>query len=230
MLKRVKLDVQPFEDATELPSEWLDENGCIYCNTISNNYNGYMRNWDEVFDSWYWHCKASNLDETLNRPEFAYATNAIHGLDIDIDIIIEDACCDLYDEAIEDISDVTYNKLAAAIKEFNENSGVGTTYTADFTQKVRIPWQKYDEYTHTKISTDLAMNKYGYDNSCQCPNCGKFFDFEGYLHKHDIQCYGEDEEARIKCPKCDVYFTVYLSNIAYTYRVNKDPDVKIDNE
>ncbi|WP_319568232.1 hypothetical protein [Cohaesibacter marisflavi] len=81
-------------------------------------------------DSYLQHCE----DEGIEPQEFVFATTTSH-IHIGIDEILERACEELYEGAIDDV--VGYQDLYKAIKAFNE-AQTAVTYNCDVTRKIRV--------------------------------------------------------------------------------------------
>ena len=67
-------------------------------------------------------------------------------MSIDATDIIENATEDLYEDAIDSISDKARKELQEYLDNWCKACGVGTTYYESHKYKVRIPWESVDDY------------------------------------------------------------------------------------
>lgn len=90
----------------------------------------------------YYHDMQSYLDfcadDGIKPAEYVFATTTAH-IHLDIDNVLENACSDLYEDAIEDV--VGYDELLTAINTFNAaQTAVG--YWMDVSRKIKVPKQE----------------------------------------------------------------------------------------
>lgn len=129
---------QALIDAPFAPPEVLEKSYFFYSDAFGYN-EGYFDDWDEFFDYWYENGEV-NGDE---RPKFVWATEPVE-MRIDAHDIISNATEDLYEDAIDNISDSAIKKLQNFLDNWCKTCGVNTTYY-ESKYKVKIPWEKYHE-------------------------------------------------------------------------------------
>ena len=89
----------------------------------------------EDFEDWL-HDENFQLDEVILLK--VYGTQTID-LQIDASSVIEDACSDLHEDAMDNISDEDQKELQTLLDKWCENNKAGTTtYYADFTTRVNL--------------------------------------------------------------------------------------------
>lgn len=123
-----------FQNAPIAPKEIEDNMECFYSEHYSSN-EGYFFDWDEFFDDWF-----ENHNEDDIRPEYVWITEPVE-MSIDAANIIETATDDLYEDAADNISDVSRKELQDFLDNWCKHCGVGTTYYECHKYKVRIPWE-----------------------------------------------------------------------------------------
>lgn len=135
--RRQKLK-EELDNAPIAPKEIEDSMECFYSDCYGYN-EGYFFGWDEFFDYWF------ENEPGIERPEFVWITEPVE-MSIDAMDIIENAIEDLYEDAIDSISDESRKELQEYLDSWCKTCGVGTTYYESHKYKVRIPWESADDY------------------------------------------------------------------------------------
>lgn len=132
----IKKRKQALIDAPFAPPEVLKNSQFFY----SDNYgysDGYFAEWDEFFEYW----RENGEIEGNEKPEFVWATEPVD-MSIDAYDIISNATEDLYEGAIDNISDAKIKELQDFLDSWCKTCGVGSTYY-ESKYKVKIPWEDY---------------------------------------------------------------------------------------
>lgn len=121
------LQAERLEKATKLES-W---NGWVYFEGLGHN-EGFFESLGELIKV------AANEDCEL--PDFVFVCHENPFSGVDIDDAIENATCDMYEDAADDLKGI--KELRAAVKEFNEKNASLMSYSIDYKRAVRVPKQQ----------------------------------------------------------------------------------------
>ena len=77
------------------------------------------------------------------RSSYVWGTREVE-MHIDAGNIVENATCDLYEDAGDNISDKAMIELQTFLNDWCAKCGVGKTYCESHRYKVRIPWEEYE--------------------------------------------------------------------------------------
>ena len=98
---------------------------------------GYFADWDSFFDAW--NNEEENKEE--NRPQYVWATTPIE-LSMDGSSIIENACEELWEGALDSISSKDIVEFENFIQNWCEKQTGATTYYVDYNIAIKIPWEE----------------------------------------------------------------------------------------
>lgn len=134
--ERKQREEKEFLEAELLPK---DKEKCYeyYYSSLYTKDNGLFDNWNDFFENWY-----NNHDDCEVRPEYVWVTDIIQ-MYMDAKEIVRYTTDDLYEDAIEDISDKDIRKLQEMLDKWVDNCGINRTYCESHRYKVKIPWEKY---------------------------------------------------------------------------------------
>lgn len=124
------------DNAPVAPKEVEDSCECFYSEYYSWN-EGYFTDWDEFFDDWH-----ENHNEEDDKPEYVWTTERVD-MHIDADDIIANATENLYEDAMDDISEEKCKELQNMLDKWCDTCGVRETYVKSNKYKVKIPWENY---------------------------------------------------------------------------------------
>lgn len=124
------------DNAQVAPKEVEDSCECFYSEYYSWN-EGYFTDWDEFFDDWH-----ENHNEEDDKPEYVWTTERVD-MHIDADDIIANATENLYEDAMDDISEEKCKELQNMLDKWCDTCGVRETYVKSNKYKVKIPWENY---------------------------------------------------------------------------------------
>lgn len=110
--------------------------GMLFSNDYGYN-EGYFTEWDEFFDNW--ECEHEEDDE---KPKYVWGTVS-GSLELNAEDILESACDDLHEEAINNLVDV--DEFEAFIKEWSKKQAGTETYWQSSKYLIEIPWEEYCE-------------------------------------------------------------------------------------
>lgn len=136
--KQEQIEQEVWDKAEELPEDLKDSYTFFYSEYYGWN-NGYFEDWDSFFDYW-----NDNYEETDERPEYVWVTEAV-SMQIDARDIVESATEEMYEDAMDNISDDAINNLQQFLNEWCRTCGVGDTYYESHKYKVKIPWEEYGD-------------------------------------------------------------------------------------
>ena len=111
-----------------------------------NHNDGFFSDWQEFFDAWHnfvWECKNDGLP-VPERPEYVWGTEKIE-MTLDAGGILENACEEMYDEAMLDISQDAIKEMQDYLNTWLYRYGL-TTYAETHKHVIRIPWEEDKEY------------------------------------------------------------------------------------
>ena len=131
---------QSLIDAPFAPPEVLEKSYFLYSENYGYN-DGYFSDWDDLFDYWYENVEIDGETNEDERPKFVWATEPVD-MGIDAYNIISNATEDLYEGAIDNISDAKIKELQDFLDSWCKTCGVGSTYYKS-KYKVKIPWEDY---------------------------------------------------------------------------------------
>lgn len=130
---------QRFNEAQLISIEEAGKYFYLYSEDISFNQ-GFFSNWDEFFEAWE---NESQLKK--NKPLYVYVTEP-EELHIDMTNVIENACEDLGDDAVDQIDWNAVKQLQQIVDNWcKKDSGVSKYYYPNYNYKVKIPWAAYNE-------------------------------------------------------------------------------------
>lgn len=135
--KQKRIEQELWDKAEELPEDLKEDYQYFYSDYYGWD-NGYFDDWDLFFD--YWH---ENYEEIEERPKYVWVTEKT-GMQIYAESIVENATEELYEDAIDDISDEALGELQQFLDEWCKTCGVGDTYYESHKYKVKIPWEDYN--------------------------------------------------------------------------------------
>ena len=135
--ERIRKEAEDLANAPVAPQEVLDKCAGYFSDSYSD---GYFTEWEQFFDEWY---DNENEHPIETRPEYVWIADAI-GFSIDATSICEQATEDLYDDAMQYISDKDIERLQKFLDEWCGSTGVGYTLQQSKKYKARIPWEEYD--------------------------------------------------------------------------------------
>lgn len=123
-----------FEKAEKLSNaEWVAQgNDPVWCPFDRGWEDGFFTS-IEAYLEWEADQVADGELEESDRPNFLWATKS-HGLDIDVDRILENACDEMFDNARERLQGV--EELTAAIDVFLEKNESCLSYEPDFSRVI----------------------------------------------------------------------------------------------
>lgn len=136
-IKQKQVEREAWDKAEEIPED-LKENYQFFYSDYYGWDNGYFDDWDSFFDYW-----NENYEGVEERPEYVWVTEKVD-MQIDADSIVESATEELYDDAMDDVSNEALGKLQQFLDEWCKTCGVGSAYYESHEYKVRIPWEDYD--------------------------------------------------------------------------------------
>lgn len=139
-IEEERKEAERMENAELVPADQFD---MYYSDYYNANY-GYFSCFEDFFDEWQEYVYDGDLTDN-DRPEFVYGTTPID-LKIDAYDIVENACEDMYEDAICDTDDKSINELQAYLDDWCSKCGIGTTYYHNKRYKVRIPWEEMEVY------------------------------------------------------------------------------------
>jgi hypothetical protein len=107
---------------------------------FSENYShneGYFFDWTDFFEDW-----CDNHDDNDPRPTYVWSTYPVQ-INLDAYCIVENATEELWEGALDSISDSDMKELQEYLNKWCENQTGTTTYYPDYSKTVRIPWEEY---------------------------------------------------------------------------------------
>lgn len=99
---------------------------------------GYFSDWDEFFLAWH-----DNHEATDEKPIYVWGTDPID-MCLDAGSIVEEACEDMYDDAISNIGDKAINEMQDYLNIWKYRYGI-TAYSETHKHAIRIPWDEDTE-------------------------------------------------------------------------------------
>ena len=98
---------------------------------------GYFENWDDFFEAW----AEEHADD--ERPVYVWVAEEI-GMDFAATSIVENACDDLYDDAVQDVDDKGIAEMQTYLDEWRKKYGL-SAWTESRRHAIRIPWERFTQ-------------------------------------------------------------------------------------
>lgn len=137
--KKRQAALNDFEQAVKHDSSALGTEFTMCHSDHFPHNEGYFSDWEEFFDCW----DDSDYADLAQRPQYVWGTSEIH-MSLDAYDIINSACEDMYDDAVDDIGSAAIKEMQNYFDGWLKTNG-RTTYIEDRKHAVRIPWEQYDE-------------------------------------------------------------------------------------
>lgn len=125
-------------ESYELGSKFI----MAYSDYTEHHNEGYFSDWQEFFDAWHDFVASREEDgiQVTERPEYVWGTEQIT-LQLDAGSIIEQACEEMYEDAMSDIGTAAINELQAYLDTWEYRYGV-KSYLVDHKHAIKIPWEE----------------------------------------------------------------------------------------
>ena len=111
--------------------EKIKEFNCFYSDDYSYN-DGYFYEFEEFLDS------MDDINEDT-KPQFVWGTSE-EQIEIDVDSILENACEDLHEDALSNISQNDYLELKNFLEQWCKKQTGTTTFYPNYNYAIEIPW------------------------------------------------------------------------------------------